>query len=175
MSGPPTNVRSPTSRAGLRKRQRAPARGMGVPRSTAASWLRRGPRAVVTLDVLTKDKIELQAEVIRLRLRNEVLSAIREAALMLLRLAGVRFGRDPHSRRRRKSQDPGRNRPSADDSAARSGVARSQSQRPRWLRAPNLYANGSRIGCGARRISATWRNSAGNLWIASRREGRLWC
>jgi len=51
--------------------------GMGVPRSTAAaSWLRRGPRAVVTLDVVTKDAIELQAEVIRLRQRNEVFSAI---------------------------------------------------------------------------------------------------
>ena len=41
--------------------------GLGVPRSTAVSWLRRGPRAVVTLDVVTKDALELQAEVIRLR------------------------------------------------------------------------------------------------------------
>jgi hypothetical protein len=39
--------------------------GIGVPRSTTASWLRRGPRAVVTLDVVTKDTIELQAEVMR--------------------------------------------------------------------------------------------------------------
>jgi hypothetical protein len=37
--------------------------GIGVPRSTAASWLRRGSRAVVSLDVVTKDAIELQAEV----------------------------------------------------------------------------------------------------------------
>src|SRR5471032_1572804 len=65
--------------------------GMGVPRSTAASWLRRGPRAVVTLDVVTKDSIELQAEVIRLRQRNEVLSAIVRLLFMLLRLAGVRL------------------------------------------------------------------------------------
>src|SRR5471030_1231991 len=41
--------------------------GMDVPRSTVSSWLRRGPRAVVTLDVVTKDTIELQAEDIRLR------------------------------------------------------------------------------------------------------------
>jgi putative transposase len=65
--------------------------GMGVPRSTAASWLRRRPRAVVTLDVVTKDTIELQAEVIRLRQRNEVLSAIARLLFMLLRLAGVRL------------------------------------------------------------------------------------
>jgi hypothetical protein len=65
--------------------------GIGVPRSTAASWRRRGPRAVVTLDVVTKDTIELQAEVIRLRQRNEVLSAIARLLFMLLRLAGVRL------------------------------------------------------------------------------------
>ena len=62
-----------------------------MPRSTAASWLRRGPRAVVTLDVATKDTIELQAEVIRLRQRNEVLSAIVRLLFMLRRLAGVRL------------------------------------------------------------------------------------
>jgi putative transposase len=65
--------------------------GMGVPRSTAVSWLRRGPHAVVTLDVVTKDAIELQAEVIRLRQRNEVLSTIARLLFMLLRLAGVRL------------------------------------------------------------------------------------
>ena len=65
--------------------------GMGVPRSTAVSWLRRGPHAVVTLDVVTKDTLELQAEVIRLRQRNEVLSAIVRLLFMLLRLAGVRL------------------------------------------------------------------------------------
>jgi hypothetical protein len=80
----------------------------------------------VTLDVVTKDTIELQAEVMRLRQRNEVLSAIARLLFMLVRLAGVRFGRNPHSRRRRESQDPGRNRPIADDSAARSGGARSR-------------------------------------------------
>ena len=62
-----------------------------MPRSTAASWLRRGPRAVVTLDVVTKDTIELQAEVIRLRQRNEVLSAIVRLLFMLLRLSGARL------------------------------------------------------------------------------------
>src|SRR5471032_2233334 len=68
-----------------------PLGGIGVPRSTAAIWLRRGPHAVVTLDVVTNDTIELQAEVIRLRQRNEVLSAIARLLFMLLRLAGVRL------------------------------------------------------------------------------------
>jgi putative transposase len=66
-------------------------KGMGVPRSTVSHWLRRGHRAVATLDVVTKDTIELQAEVIRLRQRNEVLSAIVRLLFMLLRLAGVRL------------------------------------------------------------------------------------
>src|SRR5471030_1875199 len=66
-------------------------KGMGVPRSTVSRWLRRGHRAVATLDVVTKDTIELQAEVIRLRQRNEVLSAIVRLLFMLRRLAGVRL------------------------------------------------------------------------------------
>jgi len=37
-----------------------------------------------------------------------------------------------------------------------------QSQLPRWLRAPSLYSNGSRIGVHRSRISASARNSAGN-------------
>src|SRR5471030_1802083 len=47
----------------------------------------------------------------------------REAALHAAPPRRSALGRDPHSRRRGKSQDPGRNCPSADDSAARSGVA----------------------------------------------------
>src|SRR5476651_2657210 len=74
-----------------KKATRTYSEGLGVPRSTAASWLRRGPRAVVTLDVVTKDAIELQAEVIQLHQRNEVLSAIVRPLFMLLRLAGVRL------------------------------------------------------------------------------------
>ena len=66
-------------------------RGLGVPRSTTVSWLRRGPRAVVTLDVVTKESIELQAEVIRLRQRVEVLRAIVRLLFMLVRLAGTRL------------------------------------------------------------------------------------
>jgi hypothetical protein len=112
-----------------------------VPRSTAARWLRRGPRAVVTLDVVTKDTIELQAEVIRLRQRNEVLSAIARLLFMLLfspecAWTGPAFQTAP------QSEDPGRNRPSADDSAARSGVARS---RPFSFAVPRLESSRARL------------------------------
>jgi hypothetical protein len=41
--------------------------------------------------VVTKEAIGLQAEVIRLRQRNEVLSTIARLLFMLLRLAGVRL------------------------------------------------------------------------------------
>ena len=60
-----------------------------VPRATAASWRRRGPRAVVTLDVVTKGEAALQAEVLRLRRRNEILLAIVRLYALLVRLAGV--------------------------------------------------------------------------------------
>jgi hypothetical protein len=40
---------------------------LGVPRSTAASWIRRGPRPVVSAEVLSLDHAELQAEVLALR------------------------------------------------------------------------------------------------------------
>src|SRR5215469_1676731 len=65
--------------------------GLGVPRSTVASWLRRGPRAVVTLDVVTREAIELQAEMLRLRKRIEVVTAIARLLFALVRLAGIRL------------------------------------------------------------------------------------
>ena len=40
---------------------------LGVPRSTAAGWLRSARRTVVTADVLSKPEMELQAEVVRLK------------------------------------------------------------------------------------------------------------
>ena len=40
---------------------------IGVPRSTAVSWIRRGPRPVVSVDVLNLDQTELQAEVLALQ------------------------------------------------------------------------------------------------------------
>ena len=44
-------------------------RDLGVPRSTAASWIRRGQRPVVSAHVLALDQLELQAEVLALERR----------------------------------------------------------------------------------------------------------
>jgi|WetSurMetagenome_2_1015567.scaffolds.fasta_scaffold876219_1 hypothetical protein len=52
----------------------------GVPRSTAVSWIRRGPPAVVSAEVLSLDHAELQAEVLALRRRIRFL-------LVIIRLA----------------------------------------------------------------------------------------
>ena len=54
---------------------------LGVPRSTAVSWIRRGPRPVVSADVLSLDQAELQAEVLALRRRIRFLLAIIRLAL----------------------------------------------------------------------------------------------
>ena len=66
-------------------------RHLGVPRSTAASWLRRGPRPVVSAAVLALDHAELQAEVLALRRRVRFLLAIIRLAFLLVRLSGFRL------------------------------------------------------------------------------------
>ncbi len=64
---------------------------LGVPRSTAASWLRRGPRAVVSAEVLSRDLQNLQARVIQLEHRNRVLLAVVRLLIGLVRLSGARL------------------------------------------------------------------------------------
>ncbi len=49
---------------------------IGVPRSTAAGWIRGEPIEVVTLDVLNKREGDLQAEVLKLRRRIRTLGAV---------------------------------------------------------------------------------------------------
>ena len=66
-------------------------RHLGVPRSTAASWIRRGPRPVVSAEVLDLDHAELQAEVLALRRRVRFLLAIIRLAFLLVRLSGFRL------------------------------------------------------------------------------------
>ena len=61
---------------------------LGVPRSTAAGWLRAGNRDVVTLEVLDRREIELQAEVLKLQRRIRVLGAVISLLLALLRVSG---------------------------------------------------------------------------------------
>jgi hypothetical protein len=64
-------------------------RHIGVPRSTAVSWIRRGPRPVVSVEVLALDHAELQAEVLALRRRIRFLLAIIRLAFLLVRLPGT--------------------------------------------------------------------------------------
>ena len=64
-------------------------RHIGVPRSTAVSWIRRGPRPVVSAEVLALDHAELQAEVLALRRRIRFLLAIIRLAFLLVRLPGT--------------------------------------------------------------------------------------
>jgi hypothetical protein len=50
-------------------------RELGVPRSTAVSWIRRGQRPVVSAQVLALDQLELQTEVLALGRRIKLLLA----------------------------------------------------------------------------------------------------
>jgi hypothetical protein len=64
---------------------------LGVPRSTAVSWIRRGPRPVVSAEVRSLDHAELQADVLALRRRIRFLLAIIRLAFLLVRLSGFRL------------------------------------------------------------------------------------
>ena len=66
-------------------------RDLGVPRSTAASWIRRGQRPVISAQVLALDQLELQAEVLALERRIRFLLAIIRLAFLLVRLSGFRL------------------------------------------------------------------------------------
>ena len=60
----------------------------GVPPSTARGWLKAAAVQVVTIDVLHKDAIQLQQEVLRLRTRLRRLTALLRVLIVLLRLSG---------------------------------------------------------------------------------------
>ena len=64
----------------------------GVPRSTARGWL-AGPAArVVTIDVLSRDTMQLQQEVLRLRTRIQKLIALLRVLLVVLKISKFSFG-----------------------------------------------------------------------------------
>ncbi len=69
------------------------ATSLGVPRSTAAGWLQQSGRTTVTIDVLSKDGQELQAEIIRLRRRIQKLRAVVRLLIALLRAFDVDLSR----------------------------------------------------------------------------------
>jgi hypothetical protein len=64
---------------------------IGVPRSTAAGWLRAEPQDVISLDVLGMQETELQIEVVKLRKRVLVLTTMVRLFVSLVRLSGVRL------------------------------------------------------------------------------------
>ena len=68
---------------------------LGVPRSTAAGWLRGGPQDVITLDVLALRETQLLAEVLKLRRRIRALGSVVSLLLALLRVSGFRLEARP--------------------------------------------------------------------------------
>jgi putative transposase len=70
---------------------------LGVPRSTAAGWLRAQPQDVISLDVLDLRERQLQAEALKLRRRIRVLGATISLLLALLRMSGFRLEARPLS------------------------------------------------------------------------------
>lgn len=77
---------------------------LGVPRSTAKSWLRRGPRDVLTANVLDVGIDELRAKVLYLDQRNQALQAIVRLLLVLARVTEMRLHatRVPEGARKRR-------------------------------------------------------------------------
>ncbi len=69
------------------------ATSRGVPRSTAAGWLRQSDRTTVTIDVLSKNEQNLQAEVTRLRRRIQNLRTVVRLLVALLRAFDVDLAR----------------------------------------------------------------------------------
>ena len=64
---------------------------LGVPRSTAISWLTNDARPVVTDRIMDRESCELQAEILTLRARVQKLSAIIRLLLVLIRVLGIRL------------------------------------------------------------------------------------
>jgi hypothetical protein len=64
---------------------------LGIPRSTAASWIRRGSRPVVTTELFGQDEQQLRARVLKLERRVQLLLSIVRLLLLLVRLSGFRL------------------------------------------------------------------------------------
>ena len=80
------------------------ATDLGVPRSTAAGWVRGDLGPVVSLDVLSLSTVDLQAEVLKLRGRVETLRGVVRLLATLRRISDSRLDRarisDPSTRGR---------------------------------------------------------------------------
>jgi putative transposase len=64
---------------------------LGVPRSTTASWSRRGSRPVVTTELFAQDEQALRARVLKLECRVQRLLGIVRLLFVLVRLFGFRL------------------------------------------------------------------------------------
>ena len=64
---------------------------LGIPRSTAASWIRRGSRPVVTTELFAQDEQALRARVLKLERRVQLLLGIVRLLFTLVRLFGFRL------------------------------------------------------------------------------------
>jgi hypothetical protein len=71
------------------------ATSLGVPRSTAAGWLRARPPDVVILDVLDPRERQLEVEVLKLRRRIRALGSVVSLLLTLLRASGFTLEAKP--------------------------------------------------------------------------------
>ena len=65
---------------------------LGIPRSTTASWIRRGCRPVVTTELFAQDEPALRARVLKLEYRVQLLLGIVRLLFVLVRLFGFRLG-----------------------------------------------------------------------------------
>ena len=84
------------------------ARKNGVPRSTAAGWIKHKPKAVVSIEPLTPNPPELleglQQEVVLLRVQIAKLRSLLRLIFLVLRLSGFKLERcripDPKNKRK---------------------------------------------------------------------------
>jgi len=65
---------------------------LGIPRSTAASWISRGARPVVTTELFGQHEQALRARVLKLERRVQLLLGIVRLLFVLVRLFGFRLG-----------------------------------------------------------------------------------
>jgi hypothetical protein len=83
-------IREQVCRTGVRSVDRR----LNIPRSTAASWRRRGTRPVVTIAPPDQDTSDLMARIAKVETRARILAAVVRLLLALLRVARFRLTDD---------------------------------------------------------------------------------
>jgi len=73
------------------ERDPAPFAQLGIPRSTAASWIRRGSRPVLTTELFAEGEQQLRARVLKLERRVQLLVGTGRLLFVLVRLFGFRL------------------------------------------------------------------------------------